>query len=248
MSSVKVYWSDEVALSPITQAVKYPPTGKAMSVMRLPDPKLFPDAPIKRCPAFISYFRDAVVYRCPIDVEIWRNGEGYTWHTSLTTQTDIDELLQTRDASGILSMSDYVYFWCGEPMRIEQLHPSFIDNEFTKNCEVIPGTFDVDKWFRPLQPAFRLREGVDHVRINRGDPMYVIRFLTDKKVELFQFSTSPRIQQLAESIARANKSVGTFYTSLRNYYDAFAMRGYAAQLGREIKNNVIPDGDSNERP
>lgn len=239
MSSITVYWSDELAEGPITPAIKYPMNASALSVMNLPDFKTFQAAGIQRCPGFISYFKNSVVYRSPVDLTVTRSDGGYAWNTSLSEQAEVDDLVETRDASGFLSIRDYAHFWCDEPLLVEQVQPTFTATDFSSKCEVIPGTFDVSKWFRPLQPAFRMREGVESFSVKRGDPLYVVRFLTDRKIEFKQFTQTDRLRQLHSDLMRVKSSTRTFHSALENYYDAFKMRRYRQQVAAEIRRSVI---------
>lgn len=239
MSSLTVYWSDELAEGPITPAIKYPMDALAMSVMTLPDFKTFQAAGVQRCPGFVSYFKNSVVYRSPIDLTVTRTSQGYAWNTSLSDQSEVDALVETRDDSGFLSIRDYAHFWCDEPLLIEQVQPTFTDTDFSLKCEVIPGTFDVSKWFRPLQPVFRMRGGVESFSIKRGDPLYVVRFLTDRKIEFKQFTQTDRLRQLHSDLMRVKRSTRTFHSSLENYYSVFAERKYRKQVLVEIKRSLV---------
>lgn len=242
MREVTVYWSDEVDAGPITPAIKYPPSQPALSAMQLPDFKNAPAAGVQRCPGFVSYYKNAFVYRSPVDVTITQGSDGScSWWTSLTTQDEVDRLVEVRDLSGMVSLRDFVHMWCDEPMVIEQLNPAFIDSDFTSKCEVVPGAFDISKWFRPLQPAFRIRQtGVPtQVVIKRGDPLYIVRFLTDKKVVFKQFYATDRLRDIHAQLSRVKSSTRTFHSSLENYYEAFKMRRYKTQVTAEILRSLV---------
>lgn len=238
MSIVTIYWSDELSDGAVTPALKYPPSLPALSTMSLPDFKNAPAAGVQRCPAFVGYFRNTFVYRSPVDVTIQSDQNGnFQWSTSLSDQYEVDHLVEVRGADGLVSIRDYAHLWCEEPMVVEQLNPTFTDHDFAQKCEVVPGAFDISKWFRPLQPAFRLRGA--SVDIKRGDPLYLMRFLTDKKVEFKQFRPTPRLKEIHEQLSRVKSSTRTFHSSLENYYEAFKMRQYRNQVAAEIKRSLV---------
>lgn len=238
-----VYWSDEFVQSAVTPVLMHPLGEKALSQMDLPDFKEFPGSTIQRCPGFIGYYRNTFVVRSPVDLKIIHQGEGsYRWETSISDQEAIDDIVQVRDASGMMTLGFFLSIWSEAPLMIEQLHPAFLPGEVAHKCETICGTFDASKWFRPLQPAFRfrLREAEETVSIQRGDPLYLLRLVTDKKVQLQKFAGTPALHDLSNQINLVKSSTYDFHKSMLNYYKAFKLRRLHERVKKEILASLIP--------
>lgn len=240
--SITIYWSDELNNPNVTPMLMYPLGEKALASMDLPDPKEFPDASIKRCPGFMNYYRNCFVIRSPIDIRInFEEGE-YRWETSISDQGAIDDLVQVRDASGMMTLGFFLHVFADQEVNAEQIHPVFMEGEYVQKCDTICGHFDISQWFRPLQPAMRLRnvKGPESVDIKRGDPLYLVRLNTEKKLVLKKFRPNAEIKEIAGQISAVKNSTYRFYTSLTNYYKVFKMRKIRQRLIDEIEKNIIP--------
>ena len=238
-----VYWSDELFRSSASPVLMSPLGERALGQMDLPDFKEFPGATIQRCPGFISYYKNSFVVRSPVDLTIIHEGDGkYRWETSVSDQESIDEMVQVRDASGMMTLGFYLTVWCESPLMVEQLHPAFSIGELASKCETICGNFDISQWFRPLQPAFRFRsrQAEEIVSIKRGDPLYLLRLVTDKSIELKKFSGTPILQELARQIGDVKSSTYDFHKSLLNYYKVFKLRRLSERIRKEILASLVP--------
>lgn len=239
--SLTVYWSDEMDSGAVTPTLLIPPTERALKEMDLPDFKSFPSSGIQRCPAFISYYQNAFLYRSPIDITISHESGRYEWKTSLSDQKAIDSLVDVRDDSGMLTLSMFCFFFCEEAVMVEQLHPFFLPGEVASKCETICGSFDISQWFRPLQPAFRFRErgAADEIVIRRGDPLFLIRFVTSRRVKFKQFNACPDLHRLSHQISEVKTSTYDFHKSLTNYYEVFKLRRLHKRIGKLIQENLV---------
>lgn len=240
--TITIYWTDELSNPNVTPMLMYPLAEKALASMDLPDPKEFPSASIKRCPGFMNYYRNCFVIRSPIDIKIhFENGE-YQWETSISDQVAIDDLVQVRDASGMMTLGMFMHVFADQEVMAEQLHPVFMEGEYVQKCDTICGHFDISQWFRPLQPAMRLRDhsGPQTITIKRGDPLYLVRLVTEKKLELKKFRPNDEIREIENQISAVKNSTYRFYTSLTNYYKVFKLRKMRQRLIEEIEKNLIP--------
>ena len=53
-----------------------------------------------------------------------------------------------------------------------------------RNINVICGKFDISKWIRPTDFAFEIIDTSQVMQFRRGDPLFYVRFNTNKKVNL----------------------------------------------------------------
>ncbi len=116
------------------------------------------------------------------------------------------------------------------------IFPFLEDNNITKRCIVVPGTFDIGKWFRPLDFAFYLKEEYNEFKIEENDIFQYIKFHTDEKIIFKQFRIDPNIKQFfidSDSARRFRE------TKLRDLKDYYSMVKHKKHLINSIKENLL---------
>jgi len=135
----------------------------------------------------------------------------------------------------MMSVNHGVYFFCEEDLWVEQLHPVYEKTEFSRNTMVFPGSFNIAKWFRPLQPSFMCLE--DNIKVNEGDAMYYFKFLTNEQIKLVEFDFTQEIANIAFSCT--SYKVLLSYLKLDKLYDLFSKKRAPKKLTKLIKQNII---------
>ena len=64
-----------------------------------------------------------------------------------------------------LSSPTYLFF-CDEPLTMTQLPPYYEQSNFVDNCIGLSATFNINSWFRPVKPSFKLRDNKRTIDIN----------------------------------------------------------------------------------
>lgn len=115
------------------------------------------------------------------------------------------------------------------------LFPYLENNNITEKCIVIPGKFDIGKWFRPLEFAFLLRSKFNHFKIEENEIFQYIKFHTTEKLNFIQFRQSDLLTKYAaETIdTRRNRMKNSLLTF---YYEKFKLK---KQILKEIKENLL---------
>ena len=114
--------------------------------------------------------------------------------------------------------------------------PFLEDNNITKRCVVIPGTFDIGRWFRQVEFAFYLKKDYDEFKIEEDEIYQYIKFHTDEKIIFKQFRVNSKIQDLIYDIDYAKNFRKQKLRSLEEYY---LMLKNKKHIIKEIKNNLV---------
>jgi len=69
-----------------------------------------------------------------------------------------------------------------EDVEIEVTDLPIIQSEFSKNVKMVHGSFNISKWYRPIEAAFEVIDASKPVVIEAGKPMYLIRLRTPNNV------------------------------------------------------------------
>jgi hypothetical protein len=96
---------------------------------------------------------------------------------------------------------------------------------------LIQGTFNIAKWYRPINYAFEIIDDSKPINIKRGDPLFYIRFLTDEKINfVYDFDNTDADKAITSCLA-----VKEFFPLLRmedNY-------NIAKHFIKNVKNKVF---------
>ena len=114
----------------------------------------------------------------------------------------------------------YVFFTDSESLIVNFYeHPFLEHNNITQRCTVIPGSFDIGKWFRNTEFAFYLKPGVDTFRVEKNEVFAYITFLTDERINFKQFVYD---EQINSFLTDGTNLVSRYrYPSLSKYYKSF---------------------------
>jgi hypothetical protein len=116
------------------------------------------------------------------------------------------------------------------------MFPFLEDNNITKSCTVIPGTFDIGRWFRQIDFAFYLKKEYNEFKIEEDEIFQYIKFYTKEKIIFKQFRVSPKIQSFMYDIDYAKDSRKIKLRPLEEYY---LMMKNKKRIIKEIKNNLV---------
>ena len=144
-----------------------------------------------KCPAVIDFFKNTFVITAPFDIQI-NIDENTRYVLTDKSQEIYDSFILNRSHQSsdndplILTLPPNLIFWSNDDIVIESL-PMFLDtSESFENINLIPGTFNISKWIRPLDFTVEVKDLSKPITIKRGEPLFCVKFITKKgnKVEL----------------------------------------------------------------
>lgn len=135
------------------------------------------------------------------------------------------------------TFSQEVVFFTDEP-SLEMtggITPYLENNNITDRCTVIPGRFDIGKWYRPLEFAFFLKPQYNEFKINQDEIFQYIKFHTDKKINFVQFKQTENLKEYLANLMNVRVNKKSVF-SLDYYYKKFNLKKF---ILKEIKENVL---------
>jgi hypothetical protein len=144
--------------------------------------------------------------------------------------------------SGIYSI-DYDFSWVffsEEPVTIRITHPYMHNTSFSRSGYLTSGSFEIDKWFRPINITFNLWDGVDTVSVVEGEPLAYIELETEdgRPVMLKQFELTSDMYSYCNQALIMSKNVIPFQT-LEELYDRFIGSNRHKKLSALVKAAVL---------
>lgn len=154
-----------------------------------------------KCPAFLKYVSDTFVIRNAIEIELFwdRNNKvlssnlGHEAHNSFVRvhwgdfDPDID--------NPIVALSNSFVFVADKPVYIEIIPPF---NTIDEHIRIIPGSFNIFSWQRPVLPTFEMLE--NKIVIKRGQPIAYVRFKSEDLKDNFILEKIPRSDELEHRV------------------------------------------------
>jgi hypothetical protein len=101
---------------------------------------------------------------------------------------------------------------------------------------IIPGRYDIGKWFRPLEFPFILKNEFDDFSVKREDILYYLKFYTNKNIIFKQFLPTDNINNFWKSTTDLNAYDNKRFGSIENFYKMFKLKD---KILKEIKENLV---------
>jgi hypothetical protein len=131
------------------------------------------------CPAFQGLCKNTFVITAPMSGTIkvskgsgdtTMNIDGYGWDQPL-----YNAYCRVR-LDGTVSLPPNYIFYAKESLEMEVLPVFLLDSPSLENAMFMPASYDIGKWIRPVDFSFIPKDITKPIVINRGDPLFFIRF------------------------------------------------------------------------
>ncbi|CAB5221946.1 hypothetical protein UFOVP242_160 [uncultured Caudovirales phage] len=203
---------------------------------------------VLKCPVASLYLKNTFRVKSPVDYSIYWDPEKATISSNHYDQTFFNKFVNVRDPkSGILSMhfGSYVFFTEEDSLKVEFKAANYADNQLAKNTSIFQGEIDIGRYFRFSDYACFINRPNELLNVKRGDSLYYVRFLTDKKIKLKKFNFTPEINYLTEPVLSTKHRTKSriqnvnVWNKLENYYEVFKTSKVKKHLIKEIKKNIL---------
>jgi hypothetical protein len=190
------------------------------------------------CRSFLQYTKNMYMMTNPYDISV--RVEKTKIFNLGNKELDIlyaNRMMQIDEAYNINYSPGYLFF-SEQPVELEMLSPFMHKSNFCKNGYIVPGSFDISKWFRPINPSLQFYDNSDKI-INSPmkDPLMYINFKTKETVKLKKFFITKELEDIiyATTIYKRHDP----NRSLSYLYDKFTKAGLHKKTLKLIKENLI---------
>jgi hypothetical protein len=236
-----IYWS------PFAQRERYP---TVQLIYETPDPLLKDLLPRRnkeangdnwfQCHAFQESIKNTFILRSPFDAVFGIDEElgiipiGQDIKNLSNMEFIVKKQSSVIDAHTIAIRGNWI-FWSEDSLQITTSNPQYHNK--TYDGYYIGGSFDIGKWFRPVEGAIQLNNNVNAVAIKRHDPLAYIKFNTNEPVQLKRFYLTQELEELHWACVHYKRHEPK--RTLSYLYDKFTKRGLDKIITQEIKRNVV---------
>jgi hypothetical protein len=131
-------------------------------------------------------------------------------------------------------------FFSEESLVMEITPAYFSDTSHTEFGAIVPGAFDIGRWFRPVNAEFQLWDGIDTFSLPKGEPIFYAKFNTSKKVVFKKFQMNEELENIKKEHIDSRVSMDPFL-QLKDRYNKFDEEMLSSKI---IK--TINSGDKND--
>lgn len=198
------------------------------------------------CPATSDLLNNTFVVRAPVstnaDLDFLTSSVKYKFDSPLDERKyKVD--LQFRHQPTLLNhnLIEYIHpiiFFSEEPSLVATLTPPYFEQvtSYSYGC-VVPGSFDIGKWFREMNIEFQLWPNVNSINIPYNEALCYVHFQTQKQVIFKRFIITPELDKLRYSLTRV--SPFRKYARLSDRYRLFEQSKTRERILKIIQNNII---------
>ena len=201
-----------------------------------------------KCPVATLYLKNTFRVKSPIDYSICWDKKNGVVNTEHYDQNFFNKFINVRDVkSGIISMKfgSNVFFTEEDNLIIEYKSACYAENTLANNINIIHGEINIGQYFRYSDFACFINRPGEFLNVKRGEALYYVRFLTDKKVVLKKFNCTPEMSLLVEPImetkhrTRVRIKNTNVWGKMEVYYNVFKTSQIKSLLVKKIKENIL---------
>jgi hypothetical protein len=183
-----------------------------------------------KCPAFIQSCKNTFVITAPMDGTIIVDKDknellckGFGWD-----QNFYDSFCLIRPDNTVTLAPRYI-FYSKESLEMESMPVFLLKSPSIENLQTITGSFDIGKWIRPVDFTFVVKDYTKPIIINRGDPIFFVRFKCNEKITLERVEYTNNLQKAYYACASLksripNLNLPVLYEMAKSYVNLFLKR------------------------
>lgn len=191
------------------------------------------------CPAVSNKFKQTYMFTNPTESHLYIDDN---MNVSYLSETSIGGKIQRSPSLKDNLMLRYFLGWAffteEDSLEINITSPYFHKPQYLNYGAIIPGSFDIGKWFRPFNSEFNLWNDINEFKVEENEPLFYVEFMTDRPIVLQRFINTDSIHKLAFAGADISNTMGRFKPLVKRYEQFAASRNKELIL-KEIKNNLI---------
>jgi hypothetical protein len=191
-----------------------------------------------QCPSFTNTIKNIFVLKSPMDTHYKLQEDGTYSPEGPSNISMFQRDSKTLEGQCLLGPElNWVFFTEEDSLEMSISSPYFSQAQHLQYGSIVPGSFNIGKYFRHIGLEFNLWKDSTDLIIKENEPMAYVRFDTDKKVNLIRFTMSDKLI----AIKNTTRTSGRWNPkrSLIQRYELFKKSRLKEIILKEIKQNII---------
>lgn len=182
------------------------------------------------CPASNQLNKNTFVFKNPISTEL-EIQEGDIYYKSKNFyETSIT------DIQGLINYGLPVIMFCENDLEVTMTSPYSSHCPHLQHASLIPGKFNISKWFRPINFEFRFHNN-KYFKIDKDEHMAYFVFNTDEEITLKRFEMNEKLLKIANTCS--SSPVWEQFVPLYERYKRFTNSKTNKIVLNEIKKSIV---------
>lgn len=192
-----------------------------------------------KCPGVLDHLKNTLVLRNTSDIHVRIENNCIAVFNDERNHSSV--LFQVKSPSVknsfTVNYSCNWIFFADKPLTVTTSAPFMHRTVHSQYGYYVPGTFDISKWFRPVEFAFQMWDNVNEFRSVEGEPLIYVKFNTEEKINLKRFNITDEINTYAKGCMAMKKF--SKIKALNSLYEVFLGNKADKHLINEIKKNLV---------
>jgi hypothetical protein len=190
----------------------------------------------KKCPALIDLTNNVFTMIQPFTSTISFRG-GYETPEFISDQ-DVWSYRASPLENCYATNLEFSWSFFSEESIDIKVTPAYLHNtSASKTGFIASGIFNISKWFRPIRITYVLWEGNDTLTVTKGDPVFYLEFLTDKRITFKHFDCTEELMSISSQVANSNDFMR--FKGLTYRYKRFMESNRNKLVLKLIKDNLL---------
>ena len=187
----------------------------------------------KQCPSCVDILSNNYHINSPIDIAFSMKRDSRVYSEKPHSMN----IVNFRNFNQEYSIMDYLitlHLFSEEDLNVSVTQPLLNHNS---NYFLIPGKFNISKWFRPINPSYMFLNSEYDISIKKGDPIMNLYFNTEEKILFKEFYFTETLKEITKETVghkQFNKK-----NSLSTLYSKFENQKINKVVLKEIKRSLI---------
>lgn len=234
---IEIYWAPNYDFSDIDWNMLYaePSTLFDINIKNKTDVDKFDS--MFYCPAFKNLTKNTLVFNNPLTSK-------YSFDEAGNVVSDIQSgmaanVVRKPNIKGrsLLEYSFTPILFSDKPITATMTSPWFETSNYMKYGTIVPGRYDIGKWFRAVNVEFQLMPGVREFEIEKGEPLVYFTFDTDEPIKFTRFKMDAELRRY--SVACATSTSWEPWIPLADRYKRFKESRMRSIILKKVKENVV---------
>jgi len=189
------------------------------------------------CPAFKNLTKNTIEFKNPLSSKYTFDNEG-KFRSEIKTgmAANVVRPANIKDRF-LLEYSLTPILFCDHPITATMTSPWFEVPGYMKYATVVPGRYDIGKWFRAVNIEFMLLPGVKELSIEKDEPLVYFTFDTDEQIKLTRFKMDAELRRY--SVACSTSTSWEPWVPLADRYKRFKESRMRSIILKKIKENIV---------
>jgi hypothetical protein len=188
------------------------------------------------CPAFKNLAKNTLEFKNPLNSKYTIDEHG---NLSLEENSMFAKIIRPPSIQDryLIEYGFLPIFFSDHDISVTMTSPWLESPGWTKDANIIPGRFNIGKWFRVANVEFMLSKGTRELSIKKDDPLVYFTFNTDEHIKFVRFKMDEELKRYSSSCASA--SSWEPWIPLAERYRRFKESRMRDLILKKIKENIV---------